>query len=498
MATLLVFERLLLAAGAIGITRRPLLTWGASLGVVALWGIRGAVRQNVSKEARKAFTMKIAETALSSSVDGSLMSEEEGEAAVFEGRYAAEQVLIGHVPRFVAEPTAALVLLYLVKPSGTAVLATVGTLAAAATAMGLMRTRAMERQKFAWRKYMHVAQGTLTSIRASTELKASGHERVHLERLRGAVDDWTGAAARAERSAALFQRVPFVAAALLVVAALPRASLLEINAAIRLGIFLPPVAGFMRSMFDLLRMSPKIEAFGSAIDVQVKPTCGYVGKIPRELPCEIRFEAVSFSYGETPVLENVSFSWLPGQLLGIRGSNGAGKSTLLKLILGLVEPNEGRILVGDVDLRDLDLSAWRANIGYLSQKPYWPEKATVLEVMQLTLPGLTETEADGALSRMGLHHQVHPAMEPTRRLHTAVASLSAGVRQKVMLARALARPVALLLLDEPDENLDIATQTMLRQTLRTLARSHMVAVATHDEALLTTVNLVIDVGTATG
>src|SRR5687767_13548436 len=76
-AVLLVIERIILAAGAIGITRRPLIAWTASAGVIALWGIRVLLRQRVTKEARETLTMVIAETALECGADGAFLPGEE-------------------------------------------------------------------------------------------------------------------------------------------------------------------------------------------------------------------------------------------------------------------------------------------------------------------------------------------------------------------------------------------------------------------------------------
>jgi len=82
---------------------------------------------------------------------------------------------------------------------------------------------------------------------------------------------------------------------------------------------------------------------------------------------EIRFEAVSFSYPDRPVLENLSFSAEAGKVTALVGSSGAGKSTVFHLIAALIEPQTGRILIGGVDVQDLSLADQRALLASVSQ-----------------------------------------------------------------------------------------------------------------------------------
>jgi ABC-type multidrug transport system fused ATPase/permease subunit len=509
-ALLLAIERLVLAAGALVITRKSIFVWGATAIVGALFVLRGLLRQRVSMDAREKLTMLIAEAALLSGANGSLFPGEEAEAAVFEGRYAAEQVMVRHLPPVFAEPAALVVLLAVVQPTGTPVIAGAVALAGAAIALALLRKVTTSRQKAAWRKHMTVAQGTLTSIRAATEIVASGQEDGYLANLRVAVVDWIQAAARAERSAALVQRIPLAAFALVALALFFEAEPLQLDRVIRLAIFVPPLGGMVRNVLELVRMSPKIQALGPALDAprlrsagslavvtdgSAVPAGGRVLSPPPKLPCEIRFERVSFGYEGALVLENVSFIWRPGEIFGIRGPNGSGKSTLLKLLLGLVEPSGGRILVGGFDLRDLDLPAWRRSVAYLPQRPFLPEKATVYEAMQLTVPDLTTAEAQVALARTGAWERLRQSSDGvTKPLHMRMASLSVGMRQRVLLSRAFARATSVLLLDEPDENLDSETCSLLSQHLRNLSAGHMIAVATHDLSMLTSARAGVELG----
>jgi len=494
-AALLVIERLVLAVGAFGLAGRLGITWAASAGVVALWAARGFVREGAVKEAREKLTMVIAESALERGADGSFLPGEEADAAVFEGRSAAEQVITRHLPPLVAEPIAALVLLFVVKPAGLPVLAGMAAVVVAALFLALLRKATVARQRHAWDKYMNVARDILTSIRAAPELISSGYQEAYLERLRTTVDDWTESAARAERNAALLQRIPFATVVVVAVILVVQAQSIELGQLIRLGVFFPPIAGLMRAVLELVRTAPRIQALGAALDwrekrQQARPKAHV--QPPLEMPCEVRFEGVSFAYGDVPVLRNVSFAWKPGEVLGVRGPNGSGKSTLLKLMLGLIEPTEGRILVGGVDLREIDLPAWRRRIAYLPQRPYVPEKATVIEAMRLTAPALEEAAARRSLSRInideGPYRRVAGAVDWLR---VPMASLSVGARQRVQLACVFAKEHAFLLLDEPDENLDAATSRILLELVGPTGQKRSTAIISHQEAMLAAASEVV-------
>jgi ABC-type bacteriocin/lantibiotic exporter with double-glycine peptidase domain len=495
-AGLLVVERLVLAAGALGLTGRHTVTWAASAGVVVLWALRGFVQQGVTKETREKLTMAIAKTALERGGSGSFLPGEEADAAVFEGRNAAEQVIVRHTPSLFGEPIAALVLVYAARPAGVPILA-IAAVAVAALLVALLRDTTLRRQRGAWRKYMNVARDTLTSIRAAPELIASGHEKDYLERLRNSVSDWIDTAARAEQNAALFQRIPFAAVVVVAVVLIIQTQTFELDRAIRVGIFFPPLAGFMRTFFELVRTASRIQTLEPALVAHEKEVRGKAEttalRPPPKLPCEIRFEGVSFAYDGTPVLKDVSFVWRPGEVLGLKGPNGSGKSTLLKLMLGLLLPSEGRILVAGVDLREIDLPAWRRGIAYLAQRPYVPERATVIEAMGLMAPDLGEKEARRALEEMGVWERLATGVAGRKGvmapLQTPIATLSVGVRQRVMLARVFARTKSVLLLDEPDENLDSEGKTTIRSAIHCAQDGRMYLTATHDENLLGAVSV---------
>ncbi|HET9496064.1 MAG TPA: metal ABC transporter ATP-binding protein [Chloroflexia bacterium] len=183
----------------------------------------------------------------------------------------------------------------------------------------------------------------------------------------------------------------------------------------------------------------------------------------------IRVENVSFAYDDgLTVLDDLTLSVKPGEFVAIVGPNGAGKSTLLKIILGLLEPQRGRVQLFGQELgrfRDW----WR--IGYVAQRPeasnpHFP--ATVEEVVLLgrvakmglfRWPG----RADRAAARRALELV---GMEPLRR--KMIGQLSGGQLQRVFIARALAADPELLILDEPTAGVDAESQARFYNLLKDL------------------------------
>jgi zinc transport system ATP-binding protein len=180
---------------------------------------------------------------------------------------------------------------------------------------------------------------------------------------------------------------------------------------------------------------------------------------------------VSFSYGDTPVLEDVSVAVKRGEFVALVGPNGSGKSTLLKLLLGLLRPDSGRVAIfGQPPERFKE--RWR--LGYVPQRPELTSEipATVEEVVTA-----------GRLSRRGWWRRMRPVDQETIR-HAVdsvaleglrsqpVNELSGGQQQRTFIARAFASEPDLLVLDEPIAGIDRESQTRFRESLTHLMAEH--------------------------
>ena len=175
---------------------------------------------------------------------------------------------------------------------------------------------------------------------------------------------------------------------------------------------------------------------------------------------------VSYPGRSEPALDDLSLTVNEGEVLALVGPSGCGKSTLLSVLLGLVTPELGSVRVGDVDLAELDLDAWRARLAWVPQRPHL-FKASIAQNVRLGRSDASTEEVWAAIAAAGLTDAVRNLPDG---LDTVLgdrgAGLSAGERQRVALARAFLRDAPLLLLDEPTANLDGETE---REIVRTIA-----------------------------
>jgi ABC-type transport system involved in cytochrome bd biosynthesis fused ATPase/permease subunit len=163
------------------------------------------------------------------------------------------------------------------------------------------------------------------------------------------------------------------------------------------------------------------------------------------------------------------------------------------LLLRLADPKEGALYVGASDLREGDVRAWRASIAYLPQRPFLPEGFTLRAVVETFGPEVADDALLDALADVGLLPKLEH-YHPGDPLAAKVAMLSAGERQRFALARVLADPSPLLILDEPDANLDASGLGALIAKLPSLAKKRRILLVAHDERLLGRADRVVDLG----
>ncbi len=194
---------------------------------------------------------------------------------------------------------------------------------------------------------------------------------------------------------------------------------------------------------------------------------------------DVRFEGVDFAYRPgRPVLSGIDFAAPDGSLTAIVGPTGAGKTTLIQLLARFRDPTAGRILVGGVDLRDLDLRAHRSRIGIVLQDVFL-FAADILENVRLFDPAISEERVVRALETV----QALDLVERAGGLHAKVgergATFSQGERQLLAFARALCRDPQILVLDEATANIDTETERRIQQAMAAVVRGRTTFVIAH-------------------
>jgi ABC-2 type transport system ATP-binding protein len=164
------------------------------------------------------------------------------------------------------------------------------------------------------------------------------------------------------------------------------------------------------------------------------------------------------------VVDRVSFTIAPGEILGYVGPNGAGKSTTVKMLIGLLAPSEGKILYAGRSVLD-DMPAFQRRLGYVPEEPNLYPFLSGREYLLLVgrLRGIERTQLD---RKINAFLRLFSLLEDG---DAAVSSYSKGMRQKILLSAALLHDPEVLILDEPLSGLDANTMIALRELLHSLA-----------------------------
>ena len=200
----------------------------------------------------------------------------------------------------------------------------------------------------------------------------------------------------------------------------------------------------------------------------------------QEMRGDITFEHVTFGYGTTPVLKDVSFKARPGQTIAIVGQTGAGKSTLTKLVNRIYDVSDGRVLVDGVDVRDWNMDALRSQISTIEQDIFLFSR-TVAENIAY---GLGQKADQAAIERAARDAQAHGfIMEFKEGYDTLLGergvTLSGGQRQRIAIARALLTDPRILILDDSTSAIDSATEDEIQKAIKRVLEGRTTLLITH-------------------
>ncbi|MCX7888056.1 MAG: ABC transporter ATP-binding protein/permease, partial [Verrucomicrobiae bacterium] len=194
----------------------------------------------------------------------------------------------------------------------------------------------------------------------------------------------------------------------------------------------------------------------------------------------VRFEHVSFGYEPARlVLKDVDFEAKPGEMVALVGPSGSGKSTLLSLLLRFYDPQQGRVLIDGVDVRDYQYRSLRRQISIVPQEPVL-FSARIAENIAYGRPDATPQQIVEA-AKLAEAHQFISALPQgyDTMLGEQGVLLSAGQRQQLALARAFLKNAPILILDEPTAALDAETEAAVLRSLQRLRENRTVFVVAH-------------------
>ncbi|GMW02846.1 MAG: ABC transporter ATP-binding protein [Candidatus Hydrogenedentota bacterium] len=238
-------------------------------------------------------------------------------------------------------------------------------------------------------------------------------------------------------------------------------------------------AAAMNRILDVLKEEPEIR------DSTV--TRGHVQSVKGA----IRFENVSFAYNGRVVLSDIDFRVEPGQTLAIVGPTGSGKSTLIALLTRELEPASGRVLVDDMDVREVPLLALRGSMGFVPQDGFL-FSATIRENIAFGKPEASEAALDRASELAQFSETVEglPQRYETL-LGERGVNLSGGQKQRLTIARAVIRDPNVLILDDALSSVDAHTEEEILVRLKefmatrtSVIISHRISAVRHADLIL--------------
>ena len=219
---------------------------------------------------------------------------------------------------------------------------------------------------------------------------------------------------------------------------------------------------------------------------------GIAGKlVPSSLSGSFQLQRVTVRHKHIIALDDVSVRINPKRITAIVGQSGAGKTTLALLLLGLIDPDAGRVIVDEHPIGQYQREALWRHIGFVPQEPvlfHASAHANILLGRQIT-----EAEVVDATTSVALQERLRDTdLGGDADLGETGFRLSSGERQRIALARAIVAQPAVLLLDEPTANLDASTEAVVRKMIADQkAAGRTVVVITHSPAMLTLADDVI-------
>ena len=224
-----------------------------------------------------------------------------------------------------------------------------------------------------------------------------------------------------------------------------------------------------------------IQRLGDVLNTRPEPSYNPNRTTLPQIAGQITFDDVTFPYrpDAPPVLQQVSFTLQPGQIIGMVGRSGSGKSTIAKLVQRLYVPERGRVLVDGVDLAQVDPAWLRRQVGVVLQENFLFNRS-VRDNITLTDPGLSMDRVIQAAKLAGAHEFI---LELPEGYDTLVAehgcSLSGGQRQRIAIARALIANPRILIFDEATSALDYESEAIIQQNMAQICKGRTVIIIAH-------------------
>jgi ABC-type multidrug transport system fused ATPase/permease subunit len=217
----------------------------------------------------------------------------------------------------------------------------------------------------------------------------------------------------------------------------------------------------------------------TVLDTEVEIASREGAVAPGRIDGRIDLDAVSFSYGGTPVLHGIDLHVPAGGCLALVGESGGGKSTTAKLIARFYDPATGAVRVDGRDLREVELNAYRRQLGVVLQDPFL-FSGTIASNLRFARPEATQAEIEDVACAVGLDRVAARFADGLEHVvREGGAGLSAGERQLISIARALLADPRILILDEATSNIDRPSEVLIERALDRLLAGRTSLIIAH-------------------
>jgi subfamily B ATP-binding cassette protein HlyB/CyaB len=241
-----------------------------------------------------------------------------------------------------------------------------------------------------------------------------------------------------------------------------------------------PIMRMSQLWADFQQVGISMLRLGDILNAPAEVPPSVAAQLPR-LSGRITFDQVTFRYNAeaSPVLREVRLDIAPGQVIGVVGRSGSGKSTLTKLVQRLYSPEQGRVLIDNVDIAQVDAAQIRRQIGVVLQDN-WLFNRSVRENIAISDPAASMDKVMHAARLAGAHEFIS---ELPRGYDTVVgeqgSSLSGGQRQRLAIARALFTDPRILIFDEATSALDYESEQILQRNMAAICKGRTVLIIAH-------------------
>jgi len=257
------------------------------------------------------------------------------------------------------------------------------------------------------------------------------------------------------------------------------------------GMFYGPVNFFLNLNEAYTQTLVSMEKVMEVLDADPESDYGKGNDLPG-IKGKIEFRGVSFSFDRSKkVINNASFLIEPGDVVGIVGTTGAGKSTLINLLMRFYDDYDGEILIDDVNIKDIDMSYFRSQIGYVQQEPMM-FRDTVYNNIAYADPSANVEQVLAAAEIANAHHFITRLPDGYDTfLGERGTGLSGGEKQRVSIARAVLRNPGILMFDEATSAVDSETEKLIQEAIEQMIAGRTTIMIAHRLSTLRKANKII-------